>query len=483
MSGLESHLIAGEWDSNGDHEDVSVNPAMPSEEVLRYAVARRQEVDDAVQAARDAARGWAATPAPTRGQVLRRAGALVEAVRDDLALLISRDQGKTVPEARGEVARAIETLYFHAAQVWQPVGEQFASSKAAEIVRSVRLPIGTIGVITPFNFPLAISAWKIAPALAHGNAVVWKPAEAAPAAAVELARILMRAGLPAGVLNLVQGGGSVGTALVEHEGIDAITFTGSVPVGHRIAEATTRRGVRFQGELGGHNAAVVFPDADLQRAATESAAGAMLGAGQKCTSTRRLIVHADVADQFTELLVTAVRAFRVGDGRKSGIDIGPVITAAARDNIHDAIESAVSEGAEEISGPVIDPEAVAAGGYFVRPTVLRGVRPDMSVAQEEVFGPVTSIITVADDDEAIAVANSTRFGLSTSIFTTSEARVRRAVNEIDVGVLHVNNQTTGAEPHVPFGARRDSASASAPPEQGQTAREFFTQIKTVYHEA
>ena len=481
MTGIIGQYIAGAWTRAGA-SFVSVNPARPREEVARVAAATAGDLDDAFTAAADAQAAWRATPAPARGQILRRAAALVEQHRGELELLVTRDQGKTLTEAKGELARTIETLYFHAAQVWAPVGEEFASSKPAEEIRAVRLPIGVVAVITPFNFPLVIAAWKIAPALAHGNTVVWKPAEAAPAAPAALLRIVEQAGVPPGVLNLVQGGPETGAAVAGHTGADAITFTGSVPVGESVSAAAFSRGARCQLELGGHNAAVVFPDADLERAARECATGAMLGAGQKCTSTRRLIVHRDVAEPFVAALRKEIDRLHVGDGQQPAVDFGPVISDTARGRILAAVEHARAEGAEVVTGGQLDPDAEAQGGYFVRPTVLTGVRPTFAIAQQEVFGPVTSVIVAADDDDAFAIANSTAFGLSTAVFTRSSERVRRAVAEIDVGVLHVNNQTTGAEPHVPFGARRGSSAAGSPPEQGTTAREFYTWIKTVYGE-
>ena len=473
--------IAGHW-TDAPPDAVSVNPAHPDEEVLRFACASSHDVDDAFTAASDALPAWSATPAPVRGQLVRRVATIVESRRDELARLITRDQGKTYPEAQGELGRTIETLYFHSGQGWANAGELYHSSRPDEEIRTVRRPIGVVGVITPFNFPLLISSWKIAPALVHGNTVVWKPANVDPAVTVELARIFEEAGLPPGVLNLVLGtGGEVGQALVAHERLDAVTFTGSVAVGRAIAAETTGRGVRSQLELGGHNAAIVFPDADLRLAAREIVSGAMFGAGQKCTSTRRVIVHHDVYGALAPLVVEELERLRVGDGLEEGVNVGPLVSAEARDEVVAEVEQAQQDGATAVAGGALVGSATREG-FFLRPTVLTGVHPTMRIAQEEVFGPVTSLIAVEDDDEAIAVANGTRFGLSTSIFTRSERRIRRCIAEVDVGVLHVNNQTTGNEPHVPFAGRRSSGSGDAPPEQGQTAREFFTWLKTVYAE-
>jgi alpha-ketoglutaric semialdehyde dehydrogenase len=473
--------IAGHW-TDAPPDAVSVNPAHPEEEVLRFACASTNDVDDAFTAAGDALPAWSATPVPARGQIVRKVATMVENRRDELARLITRDQGKTYPEAQGELGRTIETLYFHSAQSWANAGELYYSSKPDEEIRTVRRPIGVVGVITPFNFPLLISAWKIAPALVHGNTVVWKPATVDPAVTVELARMFEEAGLPAGVLNLLLGsGGEVGKAIVAHERLDAVTFTGSVPVGRAIAAETTGRGVRSQLELGGHNAAVVFPDADLRLAAREVVLGAMLLAGQKCTSTRRVIVDREVYDAFVPLVLEEVDRLRIGDGFADDVTIGPLVSAEARDEVAAEVARAEGDGAGVTAGGTIV-DSADRDGFFLRPTVLTDVHPAMRIAQEEVFGPVTSLIPVADDDEAIAVANGTRFGLSTSVFTTSERRIRRCIADIDVGVLHVNNQTTGTEPHVPFAGRRSSGSGDAPPEQGQTAREFFTWLKTVYAE-
>jgi alpha-ketoglutaric semialdehyde dehydrogenase len=476
-----SSYVAGAWTA-ARADAVSVNPSRPTEEVLRFSCASTREVDDAFTAAGEALAAWTATPAPLRGQVVRHAAALVESRREELARLLTLDQGKTYPEGLGELGRTIETLYFQSAQGWATAGELFHSSKPDEQIRTVRRPVGVVGVITPFNFPLLIPAWKIAPALVNGNTVVWKPANSDPAAAVELIRIFEEAGVPPGVLNLVLGqGAEIGDAIVGHERLDAVTFTGSVPVGQRIVAETTGRGVRSQLELGGHNAAIVFPDADFRLAAREIVSGAMLLAGQKCTSTRRVIVHREVHDELVPLLVEEVNRLRIGDGFEEGVHVCPLVTEQARAEVLAEVERARADGAEVIEGGTL---VGAAGeeGWFMRPTVLTGVTPSMRVAQEEVFGPVTAVLPVEDDDEAIAVANGTRFGLSASVFTASERRVRRCIAEVDVGVLHVNNQTTGNEPHVPFGGRRASGSAGAPPENGQTARDFFTWVKAVYAE-
>lgn len=469
------HFIAGQWWPGRD-DALSENPARPAEEIVRHALATDAEVDAAVEAADAALPAWIRTPAPARAAILRRAGERVAARAEELARLLTREEGKPLAEARGEVHRAALIFHYHAAQAWRATGEVYASSNPDEEIRTVRVPVGVVAAITPWNFPIAIPAWKIAPALVHGNTIVWKPASPTPAMAVELARELEAAGLPAGVLNLVLGSGRAGARLVSHKRVDAITFTGSGAVGRGIWNEATPRGVRVQLELGGHNAAIVYPDADLDRAVDQIVIGAMGATGQKCTATRRIVAVGGVHDALVERLTERVAALRVGDALDESVDVGPLVSAAARDEVADEVARAARDGVEiAAGGDVVGLD----GGYYLRPTLLTDVTPDMRIAQEEVFGPVTSVIHAADDDEAIAIANATRFGLSAAVFTRDERRIRRALHEIDAGIIHVNNATTGSEPHVPFGGMRESSS-QGPHEQGETARDFFTELKTAY---
>lgn len=474
-------FIGGAW-VRGRADAVSVNPARPTEEVLRYAIADSEDIDAAFDAAQRALRPWGAMPAPERGRIVRRAAQLVESSRDELARLITRDEGKTLAESQGEVSRTIETLNYHAAQCWEPEGHRYASSRHGEELYTVRLPVGVVGVITPFNFPMVIPSWKLGPALVHGNTVVWKPASLCPAPAIALVRIFHDAGVPDGVLNLVLGPGSVGQQVCEHTSVNAITFTGSVPVGRMIESSSAEKRVRCQLELGGHNATVIFPDADIERAAKSAVASSMLGSGQKCTSTRRVIVHESIRDQVVASMFDQMEALAVGDGLDSDTSIGPLISRAAQTHARDGIAAAEAAGARVRTGGRLTDAIRSSDGFYVPPTLLEEVTADMPIAQEELFAPVVSVITFRDDDEALDLANGTRFGLSASVFTSNPLRVRQFVQLLDVGVLHVNGLTTGAEPHVPFGGRRDSAAVQSPPEQGPAAREFFTWTKTVYEE-
>lgn len=476
-SPLLGSFIGGAWAGPGAAEAASLNPARPQQVVGRHAVAGEDDVARAVEAARGAQREWWRAGPIARGAILRRAAEIIDGRAEELGRLMTREEGKTLPEAIGEARRAAQVLQYHAAQAWQPVGEVFASSAPDEEIRTHRVPIGVTAIITPWNFPLAIPAWKIAPALAYGNTVVWKSASNVPVMAVEFARVLVEAGVPDGVLNLVLGPGRIGDALVNSD-VDAISFTGSTEIGRGIWAQATPRGVRVQMELGGHNAAIVFEDADLDLAARHVVDGAMLSTGQKCTATRRVVVHRLVHDALVEKVANLTRQLRVGDGLE-GAQIGPLVSASARDEVSAAVEAAVGEGCEALvgghalDGPELD------GGYYFAPTVLVGVEPSKTIAQEEVFGPVLSVIEVADDEEALAVANSTRYGLSAAAFTSDERRIRRVLDEVNAGLVHINNPTPGAEPHVPFGGIMAS-STQAPPEQGQTARDFFTELRTAY---
>jgi aldehyde dehydrogenase (NAD+) len=339
--------------------------------------------------------------------------------------------------------------------------------------------VGPVALITPWNFPVAIPTWKIAPALAFGNTVVFKPADLTPLTAWHLADVLDKAGLPPGVLNLVVGRGSeVGQALVESAHIKAISFTGSNEVGAKLAAQCAARGIKFQLEMGGKNPVVVLSDADLDKAVDITIAGAMLSTGQKCTATSRVIVHRDVLAGFRDRLVAKTSALKVGDGMKPETYMGPLVSADAEKTVLDYIEVGKREGARLLTGGAKLAGGEYDQGYFVAPTVFDGVRPDMRIAQEEIFGPVVAVLEARDFDQAVAMANDTRFGLSASVITRDLGLALRFIREIEAGIVHVNSQTAGAEPQVPFGGFKSSSSGSR--EQGKAARDFFTQIKTVY---
>lgn len=478
VSRTAGNFIGGLW-AEGRIDSVSTNPAHPSEKVGGYSVSTADEVDEAVSAAREAFREWKRTNPIERGRILRRAAVLLEDRSEELARLMTREEGKTLPESRGELGRTVDTLHYHASRVWASTGVTYDSSNSAEEVRTVRVPAGVVGVISPWNFPVLTPAWKIAPALAHGNTVVWKPASMTPIIAAEFVRTLEEAGVPAGVLNLVLGSGEIGGRLVEHPGIDAISFTGSTSVGQGIWNSATPRGVKVQLELGGHNAAIVFPDADLDLAAKTIVAGAMMSAGQKCTATRRVIVLPEVHDPLLERIRAEVDGLTVGDGLIEGVDISPLVSRSALEEVSSEVERAREDGAELVCGGNVLDGPDYGGGHFIEPTVFSVKDPTIRLCKEEVFGPVTAVMEAADEDEAFDLANATRYGLCASVFTASEWLVRRTVEEVDAGMININTSTTGSELHAPFGGVKAS-SAQAPREQGETARDFFTEQKTLY---
>jgi acyl-CoA reductase-like NAD-dependent aldehyde dehydrogenase len=466
-------FIGGRW-TGGSAEAVSWNPARPDEEVGRYAVASVEDVDAAVQAAVGAAPAWGGLTIGERGAMLRRVAELLAADTERLALLLTHEEGKPLAESRAELKRAVDTLDYQGAQAWAPQGETFASSSPDEELRTVRVPVGVVAAITPWNFPALIPIWKIAPALLYGNAVVWKPATPTSLIAVEVTKLFEAAGVTAGALNLVLAPGAVGARLVSNPQVDAVTFTGSTAVGKRLWQEVTGRGARAQAELGGHNPAIVFDDADLDLAAEHIVNGAMFSAGQRCTATRRVVVDSQVHDELLGKVVERVRGLRVGDGVDPDVDIGPLISAAALADVCEGIEKAVADGATVVAGGESH-----GPGHFIQPTVLEGVTPDVWFAQEELFGPVCGVISVDGEDEAIRVANATRYGLSAAAYTGSERRIRRVIREVNAGSVHINRPSTGSEVQVPFTGMGDSGSF-APAEQGLAVREFLTRTKTAF---
>ncbi|MEU3281306.1 aldehyde dehydrogenase family protein [Streptomyces antibioticus] len=469
-------MIGGTWADGAGTAERSENPADPDgAPVAEYLTASEEQLEQAMAAAAAAARAWDRRGLLSRGQVLRRAALLMEDRAEDLAMLMTREQGKSLADSRGEVGASVETLHYHAAAARRPNGATYPSSHPDEVVRTIRRPVGTVAVITPWNFPLQIPVWKIAPALLWGNPVVWKPASDTPAMAVALTEILVEAGVPDGALNLLLGPGHLGAALVAHPDTAAVTFTGSVPVGHSIRDAVVPRGAKLQLELGGHNAAVVLPDAHLPSAADAIVAGGMGSTGQKCTATRRVIAVGDCYDALVGELADRVEALVVGPGADEGTALGPVVSAKARDEITTALQQAIDEGAAVLAtAPVPDTP-----GHWVAPTLLAGI-PELTICREEVFGPVTTVLRVSDLDAAVELANATDFGLTASVFTRDQRTARRCVDDLVAGLVKVNAPSTGSELHAPFGGLRDS-SFPAPREQASdSAAEFFTVGKTAY---
>ncbi|MGA0122324.1 MAG: aldehyde dehydrogenase family protein [Gaiellales bacterium] len=452
----------------------SVNPARPAEAVGEVALADADAVRAAVARARAAQVGWRELGAIARGRILRGCATAIERRADELAALMTAEEGKTIGESRVEIDLSVETLLYHAGHARDADGRTYPSSHPDDLVRTLRVPVGVVGMITPWNFPAQIPAWKAAPALVWGNAVVWKPSLETPVLSRTLADCLAEGGLPAGVLEVVQGGAETGRALVEHPDVDAITFTGSVPVGRAIAAAATARGAKVQLELGGHNAAIVCADVDPAWAASVVLAGAMGGTGQKCTATRRVIAVGDAHDALARELIAQVPALVVGDGADPATQIGPLVSDRAHAAVDAAVGQAIAAGAEVLArAPVPD------GGWYYPPTVLAGT-PDLAICREEVFGPVTVLLRAADVDAAIALANATPYGLSATVLTRDERTIRRCFDRLEAGVVKANAPTTGTELHAPFGGLRDSAFPAPREQNAETAADFCTWTKTTY---
>ncbi len=466
------NLINGVWAPLDAHVVVR-NPGDLKDAVGSIGFSSPQDVAAAVEAAQGAHPAWRDLGAVNRGNLLFRAAAVVEAHTEELAQLATREMGKPIGEMRGEAQRAVAILRYYAGEGYRAVGEVIPAANPGTLQYTTREPLGVVGVITPWNFPLAIPVWKIAPALIYGNTVVFKPAEWASLSAVRMVELLAPV-FPKGVLNLVLGLGSeAGEALIQHAGIDGITFTGSAAVGAHVAEVATRRGIKYQTEMGGKNPVIVARDANLDWAVELVVSGAMRSAGQKCTATSRVIVEEGVHAAFREKLVEAVLKLEVGNPLAAGTYVGPVVSKPQFEKIQGYIEAGIREGAERVAGGAV----LDLDGYYIPPTVFDRVEAQATIAQEEIFGPVVAVIPVRDLDEAIQTANNIRYGLSASVFTGSLATALRCVREIEAGLVRVNEETAGVELQAPFGGVKASSSHSR--EQGRAAIEFFTHVKTI----
>ena len=451
------------------------NPAKPDDLIGHFASSSAEDVEAAIAAAEEAGPAWAAMSPIARSNILYKASEILLARASKVGADLTREMGKTLKEGIGETSRAGQILRYFAGELHQPDGEHYASANPETLLFTMREPIGVCGMITPWNFPIAIPAWKIAPALAFGNTVVLKPASLTPLSAVNLIEALDEAGIPAGVVNLVTGSaGAVGDPLVADDRVKAISFTGSNAVGNGIKEVASARGAKVQLELGGKNPAIVLADADFDHAVTQVINGAMMSAGQKCTATSRAIVDRKIADKLTNALTDRIGKLSVGDPMAETTTIGPLISQEAADRVAGDIQKGAGEGASIAVGGTRPDQP----GHFVTPTLFTGVTSESFLGQEELFGPVLGVIPVDDMDEAVAVANQVRYGLSASIFTRDIGRALRFVRSVQAGIVHVNSETAGAEPHVPFGGYKGSSSYSR--EQGKAARDFYTQVKTVY---
>ena len=469
------NLIDGQWVKGRGSGHQSVSPANPDQVVASLTQCSQEDVTAAMAAASKAQAEWESIGIIRRGVILREVADLMSQRREELGALMTLEQGKTLPEALGEIDGSAETIRYHASSSRNPIGKTYPSSVPDEHIEVVREALGVVGVITPWNFPTQIPAWKIAPALLWGNTVVWKPASDIPAISHAFAKVFHDAGVPSGVLNLVLASGRVASAMVESPLINALSFTGSVPVGQMIAKSASSRGVKVQLELGGHNAAIVMSDVDPVFAAKQLTVGAMSGTGQKCTATRRIITVGKIHEGFIAALKTEVESLVVGPGELSGVTTGPVISANAKAEIESAVADAITEGGKVIAQAKI-PEGP---GFYVAPTVLEGSM-EIRTCKEEVFGPITTVMNTDSLDKAIEIANATEFGLTASIFSADDRDIHQATKGLVAGLIKVNAPNTGSEFHVPFGGLKSSTFPGPREQNAESVAEFFTITKSVY---
>jgi aldehyde dehydrogenase (NAD+) len=455
------------------------NPANHDDLIGNFPASDAADVGAAVIAAKKAFASWRLVPAPKRGEMLYRVGELLKKYKEELARIETREMGKVLKETRGDVQEGIDCAFLNAGEGRRLFGETTPAELPNKFAMSVRAPIGVCALITPWNFPLAIPTWKLFPALICGNTVILKPAEDTPHTAARFVEILDEAGVPPGVVNLVHGRGEeVGAALVRHKDVQLVSFTGSAAVGREIASVCGHSLKRVSLELGGKNAQIVMEDADLELAVEGALWGAFGTTGQRCTATSRLIVHRDVAKKVTDALVARAKQIKIGDGLDESNEMGPLINHAAREKVLRYVEIGRQEGARLLTGGAIYDAGACANGYFFQPTIFDRVKPDMRIAQEEIFGPVLSIIEVASFDEAIAVLNGTAYGLSSSIYTNDVTRAFRAMRDIEAGITYINGPTIGAEVHLPFGGVKDTGNGHR--EAGTTVYDIFTEWKSIY---
>lgn len=475
MTELHKNLINGEW-VGGDGVD-NVNPSNTNEVVGVYARASQQDTLDAIAAAKAAFPAWSRSGILQRWEILSKTAHEIFARKAELGELLSREEGKTLAEGIGEVTRAGQIFEFFAGEALRLSGESVPSVRPGVGVEMTREAMGVVGIITPWNFPIAIPAWKIAPALCYGNTVVFKPADLVPGCSWAIVDILHRNGLPKGVLNLVMGKGSVvGQTMLDSRDIVAQTFTGSVGTGRRVAEASVKVMRKFQLEMGGKNPTIVLDDADLKVAVETTAQSAFYSTGQRCTASSRLIVTEGIHDAFVAALTERIRNLKVGDAIAKDTEIGPVVDPGQLKQDTDYIEIGKGEGARLVVGGELVKRDNP--GYFLQPALFTEAHNQMRIAREEIFGPVAAVIRVKDYEEALAVANDTEFGLSAGIVTTSLKYATHFKRNAEAGMVMVNVPTAGVDFHVPFGGRKGSS--YGPKEQGKYAAEFFTQVKTAY---
>ncbi|MBR9911725.1 MAG: aldehyde dehydrogenase family protein [Gammaproteobacteria bacterium] len=476
MSEQYKNLINGIW-TGGSTGSININPSDIDDVIGEYAQADKEQTEAAIGAAKEAFGLWSISSIQQRFDILDAAGTEILARKQELAMLLAREEGKALPDALGEVQRAGQIFKFFAGECVRQTGEKLASIRDGMEVEITREPVGVVGLITPWNFPIAIPAWKIAPALAYGNTVVFKPAELVPGSAWTLADILHRAGLPAGVFNLVMGRGSVvGETLVNHPDVAAVSFTGSESTGRSIAAKVTARMGKVQLEMGGKNPLIVVDDADLEVAVSVAANGAYIATGQRCTASSRFIVTAGIHDRFVAAMMEKLATYKVDHALREGTVIGPVVDQSQLDQDLDYIDIGKKDGANLVfGGQVLERNTK---GFYLEPALFTQASSNMRIAREEIFGPVACVVKAKDYEEALAMANDTEFGLSAGLVTTSLKYASHFKRHAQAGMIMINAPTAGVDYHVPFGGRKGSS--YGPREQGRYAAEFYTTVKTAY---
>jgi aldehyde dehydrogenase (NAD+) len=474
------NFINGEWLESVSGEQLpNINPANTADIIGTIRLSTRDEARKAVESAYNAFKAWKNTPAPTRGKIVARFARLLEENKEEMAQILTREEGKTLSEARGELQRSINVAEFCAGESRRINGETIQSELPANFAYTIREPHGVVALITPWNFPVAIPVWKLAPALVAGNTVVFKPAEATPATAVRICELFEEAGVPKGVLNLILGKGSeIGDEIANHPAVKAISFTGSTEVGIKLYEQAARRGAKVQCEMGGKNPVVVMEDADMDLAVESTAQGAFGSTGQRCTATSRAVVSDKIADEFVRKIVERAKRMRIGDGGNAQTEMGPSVDENQFRTVLKYIDIGREDGAELLCGGRRAEGDGLENGYFIEPTVFDKVTPEMRIAREEIFGPVLSVLRVKDFEEAMTVANDSEYGLTSSIFTNDPNLILRFVDEIETGMTHINSPTTGGEAHIPFGGLKMTGIGAR--EQGSTSLDFYTELKVVY---
>jgi aldehyde dehydrogenase (NAD+) len=469
--------IAGHWyHPDSQRLTRNINPADPDDVIAEFPSATASDAVRAIEAAKSAARGWRETPGPERGRVLWRAADLARRRAEEIAQTMTREEGKIIRESRGEVARGIAVLEYYAGAGFRIGGRTLPAEARDTFTYTIRRPLGVVGLIAPWNFPWAIPVWKSAPALVAGNAVVFKPAELTPATATLLTEIYEEAGVPPGVFNMVVGPGSqVGNAIVDHPDVRAISFTGSNEVGMALYTRAAKRGAKVTCEMGGKNAVIVLPDANIEKAAAAIASGAFGSTGQRCTATSRVVAHPEIKDALIAQVGTIAANMRIGPGLDETTDLGPAVDEKQWRTDFDYVGVAQGEGARLVQGGR-RPEGLQ--GYFVEPAIFDNVAPDMRIFREEVFGPVLAVSAANSLEEALAFANGVEYGLAASIFTQDIDTVMRFVEDVEVGMVHINEATVGGEAQLPFGGSK--ATGVGEREMSEEGLNFFTELKTVF---